>query len=83
VRRPSVSLPSLVVQSRAFCSITASTTLANMLAPRPCLPLCGRHCRCCYHAGVFDVKAVRRALETRVRALEAEKQQVRAHADGH
>jgi hypothetical protein len=26
--------------------------------------------------GVFDVKAVRRALETRVKALEAEKQQV-------
>lgn len=27
-------------------------------------------------AGVFDVKAVRRALEARVKALEAEKQQV-------
>mgnify|MGYP001806662096 CR=1 FL=1 len=35
---------------------------------------------CCCNlrpTGVFDVKAVRRALETRVKALEAEKQQVR------
>jgi len=31
-------------------------------------------------SGVFDVKAVRRALEARVKALEAEKQQVRAQS---
>lgn len=39
--------------------------------------VCACHCRCNFHpSGVFDVKAVRRALEARVKALEAEKQQV-------
>lgn len=40
-------------------------------------------CCCVCEAGVFDVKAVRRALEMRVKSLEAEKQQVRLFAGAH